>query len=242
MANQQQIDASSQLIASIVSRAREELINDLYLIGVDVDDIPAFVDAILALDVNGTLRNKLQNATSIYTDAHRDVLESTISFAEINPNSLTSFINLNQQVFDNAITSNISSHLKNELIKGLQAGLSIDDIVLNVAQSSISDAQIETLINTTLNSYSRTVTNSMMKAAPDNTKYWYVGPFDEKTRDICAMQITAGRLTQAEIIANFGAGVLIEGGGFNCRHKWEIAAEESDPFYRGDAIKALEKA
>jgi len=28
--------------------------------------------------------------------------------------------------------------------------------------------------------------------------------------------------------------VLVEGGGFNCRHKWEIASDEGIEFFEGD--------
>tara|TARA_R100000808_G_C2130535_1_gene139839 strand:+ start:640 stop:1347 length:708 start_codon:yes stop_codon:yes gene_type:complete len=234
MANQQAIDSSAEQIANLVDKAREELINDLYRLGVNVDNVPAFVEALLDLDVEGTLKAKLKKATSVYANAHRGVLESTIGFAEVSAETLTSFISLNEQVFDNAVINNISSHIRNEVVKGIQAGLNPSQIIQNVASSSISNSQMQTLVNTTLNSYSRTISNSMMEVAPKNTKYVYIGPSDEKTRDICLRQISAGRMTQGEIVSSFGSGVLVEGGGFNCRHKWEIASDEGIEFFEGD--------
>ena len=234
MANQQAIDSSAEQIANLVDKAREELINDLYRLGVNVDNVPAFVSAILDLDVEGTLKAKLKKATSVYANAHRGVLESTIGFAEVNAETLTSFISLNEQVFDNAVINNISSHIRNEVVKGIQAGLNPSQIIQNVASSSISNSQMQTLVNTTLNSYSRTISNSMMEVAPKNTKYVYIGPSDEKTRDICLRQISAGRKTLAQIKSIFGEEVLVEGGGFNCRHKWEIASDEGIEFFEGD--------
>ena len=234
MANQQAIDSSAEQIANLVDKAREELINDLYRLGVNVDNVPAFVSAILDLDVEGTLKAKLKKATSVYANAHRGVLESTIGFAEVSAETLTSFISLNEQVFDNAVINNISSHIRNEVVKGIQAGLNPSQIIQNVASSSISNSQMQTLVNTTLNSYSRTISNSMMEVAPKNTKYVYIGPSDEKTRDICLRQISAGRKTLAQIKSIFGEKVLVEGGGFNCRHKWEIASDEGIEFFEGD--------
>ena len=233
MANQQAIDSSAEQIANLVDKAREELINDLYKLGVNVDDIPAFVSAILTLDVEGTLKAKLTKATSIYANAHRGVLESTIGFAEVSPQTLTSFISLNEQVFDNAIINNIASHIRNEVVKGVQAGLSANDIIQKVASSSTSNAQMQTLVNTTLNSYSRTVTNSMMDIAPKNTKYVYIGPVDSATRDECLDMVSAGALTLDQIISQFGEAPLVDGGGFNCRHKWEIASDEGIEFFEG---------
>ena len=243
MANQQAIDSSAEQIANLVDKAREELINDLYRLGVNEDNVPAFVSAILDLDVEGTLKAKLTKATSAYANAHRGVLESTIGFAEVSAETLTSFISLNEQVFDNAVINNISSHIRNEVVKGIQAGLNPSQIIQNVASSSISNSQMQTLVNTTLNSYSRTISNSMMEVAPKNTKYVYIGPSDEKTRDICLRQISAGRMTQGEIVSSFGSGVLVEGGGFNCRHKWEIASKEGSSFHKPkDAKERLKNA
>ena len=230
MANQANIDSAAEIIAEIVDRAKEELINDLYNLGLNVDNIPAFVNVLLDLDLEGTLKSKLTNATSAYANAHRNVLETTTNFANINPANLTSFLSLNEQVFDNAIVNNIASHIRNEVVKGIQAGLSPDMILQNVTSASISNSQMQTLVNTTLNSYSRSITTAMMQEAPDNTKYHYIGPVDEKTRDVCLKMASEGRITRKEIEKAYGREVLVEGGGFNCRHKWEVAGRETSEF------------
>ena len=230
MSNQANIDSAAEIIAGIVDRAKEELINDLYNLGLNVDNIPAFVNVLLDLDLEGTLKSKLTNATSAYANAHRNVLETTTNFANINPANLTSFLSLNEQVFDNAIVNNIASHIRNEVVKGIQAGLSPDMILQNVTSASISNSQMQTLVNTTLNSYSRSITTAMMQEAPDNTKYHYIGPVDEKTRDVCLKMASEGRITRKEIEKAYGREVLVEGGGFNCRHKWEVAGRETSEF------------
>tara|TARA_R100001594_G_scaffold23727_1_gene46484 strand:- start:656 stop:1372 length:717 start_codon:yes stop_codon:yes gene_type:complete len=238
MANQQQIDSASELIASLVDKAREELVNDLYKLGLATDDAVAFANVLLDLDVEGTLKNKLQKATSIYAEAHRKVLESTIGFAEVEAASLSTFAQLNEQIFDNSIIRTISGNIKTEVAKGIQAGLTASEILQNVSSASISNAQMQTLVNTTLNSYSRTITNQMMNIAPKNTKYVYIGPVDSRTRDECLSMASAGKLTEAQIISTFGSAVLVDGGGFNCRHKWEIASEEGIKFFEGDKADA----
>ena len=78
----------------------------------------------------------------------------------------------------------------------------------------------------------------MMDIAPSNTKYVYIGPVDEKTRDECLQMASAGRLTLDQIKSQFGEAVLVDGGGFNCRHKWEIASEEGTQFFEGDKVNA----
>jgi len=89
--------------------------------------------------------------------------------------------------------------------------------------SNLSEGQINTLIETSLSTYERNVTTAMMEEMPKDTLYYYAGPLDEKTRDICNTMIGAGELTEAEIISQFGADVLQSGGGFNCRHKWSLS-------------------
>ena len=97
---------------------------------------------------------------------------------------------------------------------------------------------MQTLVNTTLNTYSRQVTNQMMKVAPNNTKYIYIGPLDDRTRDECLEYANAGELTEAQIESNGWSASLSDGGGFNCRHKWEIASEEGVKFFEGDKADA----
>ena len=243
MANQRDIDIASEKISSLVDKARAEMVNNLYNIGKEINDVNTFATALLTIDIEGSLKSKLQNATKVYTDAHRKVLESTIGFAEVNPNALATFATLNEQLFDNSVIRSISGHIRTQVIRGLQINLSANEIIENVIDSRISNAQIETLVNTTLNTYSRQVTNQMMELSPENSKYVYVGPSDDKTRDICLRQISSGKLTKKEIINKFGNDVLIEGGGFNCRHKWELASEEGTSFHEPkDAKRRLANA
>ena len=239
---QNTIDANAVKIAELVDKARAELIKDLYNIGNEINDAEVFVQAMLQLDIKGTLKNKLQKATSIYTNAHKQVLESTIGFAAVQPAVLTGFLELNQEIFDDTLVNTIASHIKNEVVKGVQSGLSVNDIINTVTQSSISNAQMETLVTTTLNDYSRTITNEMMLNSSANTRYIYIGPNDEKTRPECRKYINAGRLTRKQIEGKGWGETFTKGGGFNCRHKWEIDIKEGSLFYEPDKAKESSNA
>ena len=236
---QDDIDDAAKQMADLVDKATAELIQDLYNIGNNTQDINQLTNTLLSLDIEGTLKAKLVNATKIYADAHRQILESTIGFADLDSNFLTSNAILDEQLFDNAIIANISGHIRNEVVRGVAAGVSVQAIISTVSGSSISNSQMQTLVTTTLNDYSRSVTNEMMKIAPDNTKYVYIGPADEKTRPECLKYIRAGKLTRSQIISKFGEKVLNKGGGFNCRHKWEIASNAGTEFYEIDEAKKL---
>ena len=233
---QNDIDSASEQIATLVDKAKADLLTDLYNIKRSMT-LGEFIEILSTMDIEGTLRSKLQKATSIFANAHRGVLESTIGFANIEGQLLTGFATLNEQLLDSSIIRTISGHIRTEIVKGIQTGLPVNQIVNNVTSASISNAQMQTLVNTTLNTYARQVTNQMMDIAPSNTKYVYIGPNDEKTRPECQKYISAGRLTKKEIE---GRGLdwkesLTDGGGFNCRHKWEIASDEGIEFFEGEA-------
>lgn len=88
-----------------------------------------------------------------------------------------------------------------------------------VASVGQTRAQVEALVNTSMNTFSRTVTAVQAEAAPPETLYVYDGPVDGRTRDLCLKLSAAGELTKAEIDRAF-PGAFRDGGGFNCRHQW----------------------
>lgn len=243
MANQTQIDKSSQMIANIIDKAKAELIADLHKLGNQIADKPAFATMLLDLDVEGTLKAKVKKATSLYANAHRQVLESTIQFASVEGESLVAFAALNEDLFNSAIINTIASSIRTQVSQGIQIGLAVDDLIQGVTNATISNAQMQTLINTTLNTYSRLITNLMMEEAPSDSKYSYVGPIDDRTRKECLEYAAAGEITLDEINSRNWTDSLSKGGGFNCRHKWEIAAEgEASEFNKQkEAIKRIKE-
>ena len=236
MADQNLIDNAAEQIANLVDKAKADLLTDLYNIKRSAT-LGEFIEIVSTIDIEGTLKKKVQKATAVYANAHRNVLESTIGFAKVEGKLLTGFATLNEQLFDSSVIRTISGHIRTQIVKGVQAGLSITEIVGSVTNASISNAQMQTLVNTSLNTYSRQVTNQMMDIAPKNTKYVYIGPVDSATRDDCLDMASAGALTLDQIISQFGEAPLVDGGGFNCRHKWEIASEEGTTFHQPKAAE-----
>ena len=142
----------------------------------------------------------------------------------INEQTLESFLSGNISVLDEIIGTD-ASELKNILNSATISGMQSSEILNQVSVASSASGQ-KAILNTRLNTYSRVATNTMMKDAPANTKYVYIGPVDDRTRDECLDMASAGALTENEIITRFGEAPLVDGGGFNCRHKWEIASDE----------------
>ena len=152
---------------------------------------------------------------------------------------IQALILLNEEVWDSYLPY-LSAQVQQQVALGGFTGLTTEQVMANIESAALSPAQVETLITTSLNNYSRAVTYGTMQDDPDDTLYWYIGPADGRTRDICLQQISAGKITQKEIISNFGSEVLVYGGGYNCRHKWEEAGTVSE-FHQTEEAKDILK-
>ena len=115
----------------------------------------------------------------------------------------------------------LSTQLQQGVAIGALAGLTREQIIANITDAALSAPQVETLIRSSLNNYSRSVTKAIMDDEPDDTLYQYIGPIDGRKRDICLEMGSSPFLTQSQIINEFGPDVLVYGGGYNCRHKWQ---------------------
>ena len=115
----------------------------------------------------------------------------------------------------------LSAQMKQQITLGVFTGLTEAEIISNITSAALSEAQVETLLTTALNNYSRSINLMMMEEAPTNTLYQYVGPIDGRTRDICLKMGGEQPITMSEIDKAYGRSVLTYGGGYNCRHAWE---------------------
>ena len=154
----------------------------------------------------------------------------------INEETLLSFVGTNTSVLDEIMGSD-ANEIKSLLSTGAISGMKDSEILGQLSKVTTSKHAAKAMMNTKLNTLSRVATNTMMKDAPADTKYVYVGPVDDRTRDDCLDMASAGALTEEQIISQFGAAPLVDGGGINCRHKWEIASEEGTRFHEPEAAQ-----
>jgi hypothetical protein len=127
---------------------------------------------------------------------------------------------------------NMGAIIKKEVVNGIIAGSPTSTVLEAVrGQGALSRRQLQTVIDTAMNEYSRSVTKIMIDKMPEDTKYVYIGALDEKTRPECLEMMAAGECTKKQIDAfnkkfpNVN-NVFVNGGGYNCRHKWEIALQD----------------
>ena len=157
--------------------------------------------------------------------AYDKILLGTPKFAEVSEVTLRALKNVKRAEWVALAKFEIGA-IQNEIFNASITGQWEQDVIINNlesgVQSNLSKGQVATLIATSLAVFERGVKTVMMRKMPDNTPIIYIGPQDEKTRDICNEMLGVGELTVDQVIATFGPSVLQVGGGHNCRHSWEL--------------------
>ena len=194
------------------------------------------------LDIDVVMKAKTAGIVNAYTAGNAGTLLSKEMFAEISEDTLKALITQSEQYLSGEITA-MANTLKQEVVAGFINGKSAGEIVESLGKKGYAaDVGMTRIVGDGLNNYSRSVTRMMMEEAPDNTKYIYVGPADEKTRPFCLSAIQAGAITMAEINSMGGEWVesLTDAGGINCRHGWEPESRDvRGQFYQKEEAEAI---
>ena len=181
------------------------------------------VSIINDLDVNKIIELKTAGIMSGYLAAQRDILLSKEFFAPISEDELRALLVASEQYFGANLVG-MGASIQQQVLSGIINNRNVNEIVGLIGKQGYAAHSLNRIINDGMNNYSRAVSSFMMEEAPDNTKYIYIGPADEKTRDFCLELMAAGELTRKEILDRGWTSSLTEGGGINCRHNWERAA------------------
>lgn len=104
----------------------------------------------------------------------------------------------------------ITGETNAQIMAGLQTGFGVGNF--------ISSSETSFLINDAFSRFSNTSRAKAFEEFPD-IKFQYIGPSDNKTRDVCQRALQEPPLTREEINSlgyiDFG-----NRGGYNCRHDW----------------------
>jgi hypothetical protein len=158
----------------------------------------------------------------------RDVLGNLSAAGAVSTGSLQGLVVTSQRSFL-AASDKYFADVMAELTRNVLAGRPAN-LIREAIQQTMRADRVEALVNTTLNTYSRSVRAVLAENEPAETLYVYSGPADDRTRDECLEMMAAGELTKDEIEDRFG-NAFIDGGGYNCRHQWirKSEATEVDP-------------
>ncbi len=225
MSDQLFIEQNSELVTEILLQVQEETIEQLYKLK-GQKTAEQFLVFIEDLNVMEIVRAKSANAINIYDASHGVMLQTIQGFAALSEETLQALKNYSTSSLLNQLDS-MAQIIKKEVVNGIIAGTPVQTVLEAVqGQGALSPRQLQTLIDTSMNEYSRSVTKVMVDKMPKETKYVYIGALDDKTRPECLEYMSAGEMTKDEIIAQGWEDSFINGGGYNCRHKWEIAVQD----------------
>ena len=238
-------DTASLHYAKAGERVQQELVKqvfDLQKQGLSKNEILLVLQG---LDMEDIILNKLNLNADIdrLMLEYQNVLGAMEMTGTVTAESLTALQRIDRNSF--AKQAGVMGELiKKEVARGVIAGATekeIADGILRGAGGVLRADQAETLANTALNQFERNVTVEMAELDPANATYVYLGIIDDKTRDICLEMMSAGALTRSEIDSRY-AGAFIDGGGFNCRHRWARETSVSRKLTdTKDAAKQIEK-
>jgi len=144
---------------------------------------------------------------------------------------LLALVNYDMAVWESYLPY-LAAQIQSEVALGTFTGLNREQVLANITSKTLSGSQIEAVIATAIANYSRAVTYGIMQDEPDDTLYVYMGPLDSKTRQECLTYGSSEPLTLQEINDKAWGSSLLQGGGHNCRHKWQSIGTRVAPAKR----------
>jgi len=146
------------------------------------------------------------------------LLDDAVFFGKVTETQLQSLRSM-QQASILKYTEDIGTKVRLSLVQGVLQGQSKEQIRrLLLRDLDIKPYQVNTIIETSMATYSRSLTLLQLEDSPEQ-RLIYEGPLDSKTRPICIRMLKEGGLQQNQVEGKY-PGALRDGGGFNCRHQW----------------------
>ena len=181
MADQNYIKKTVEELAVKFKLAQEEAISAM--LGLVEGKTNAEAIAILnELDFGAVMTAKTSGILTAYTAGNIGSLVTKEMFAPIGEFELQALLTQSEQYLSGQISA-MGNVLKQEVINGIINRSSVDEILDIIGKKGYAaDVGMKRILNDGLNNYSRAVSRMMMEEAPNNTKYIYIGPADEKTR------------------------------------------------------------
>jgi hypothetical protein len=225
-------DQIARQFAQALQKAQSQMVEDILDLQRTLTR-DEFISLISTLDVDDYIFNQIgmQNELNQYIASYEGVLLGMEATGQVTEETLQALVRLDEATFRKQI-STMGEQIIDEAVKGIIGGKTEREIAQSMLGNVLRPDQAETLANTALNTFERNVTAQMTAFDPEDATYVYQGPIDEKTRDICLKMMASGSMTKEEIRSQY-PGAFVDGGGFNCRHRWaretSVSRELTDP-------------
>ena len=227
-------DAISSYLKSL-GIAEDEFIQDVKQMEEDGLTGEEILAALAALNVATYFIEDLGMAAAINTQMGftETLLDDLPFFGSVTERQLVALQNV-QRSSVLKYTEHLGELVRKEVITGTQLGLSADDIKDRLVRS-INVNRVDNVIETAMTNYQQQVIFAMAEELPQDQRYTYSGPLDNKTRPLCREIIAAQPLTRQQIESIF-PGSFVDRGGYNCRHLWLPLSSKSE--YTEDRARA----
>ena len=215
--------------------AEDEFIQDVKQMEEDGFTGEEILEAIAALNVASYFVEDLGMAAAINTQMGftETLLDDLPFFGSVTERQLVALQNVQRSSIIK-YTEHLGELVRQEVITGTQLGLSADDIKDRLTRS-INVNRVDNVIETAMTNYQQQVIFAMAEDLPEDQRYTYSGPLDNKTRPLCREIIAAQPLTRQQIESIF-PGSFVDRGGYNCRHLWLPLSSKSE--YTEDRARA----
>jgi len=234
------IDTAAARFAARVQQVSTSIVDFVYEQGGQLsrDQLATIISR---LDIENLVGDPLRNEVKLILSDYSKVLAAMEATAPVTETVLLALQSSDRATYLGVVRG-IEDTIRAELTKGVLGGFSRSEMVSALrANSNLSQSNVQTIVDTTMRTFSRQVSAAMANNDPPNAKYVYIGPVDDKTRDVCLEMVAAGALTRKEIDARF-PGAFVDGGGFNCRHRWALETDLSGKLnHQEKAEKVVEK-
>ena len=227
-----ELDNIAEQFAVKVGLAKEEVVNALMDL-VKGKTAEESLEILAGFNMEAAMDMKLSKAFTTYEAGIVSMLENTYTTVAINESVLRATLDLTKASLSSDVTGRMSKVSLQSIIDGIATGKSPAEVI-----TAIDDVmpRIDTLVNTAFSQFSNTTKNIMAEKLPPDTKFVYIGAYDDKTRDTCVEKIQFRKRTRAEIIGRFGD---MNNEIFNCRHGWEeMSSRPKDQGYNPEKFNA----
>ena len=210
----QELDKIAELIAEKSNEAVSEVVKSLMEL-VDGKTPEEALDVLSGLNMEFVMGTKLAAAFASFESGVLLSLRSTYTSVVLPEKTLRILLETAKKKLRTELTSKLSDNMMQSIIDGISTNSSVEDVINAIGEAT---PDLATLVNTTYNQFSNTITNMMIEKLPDNAEVVYIGANDTLTRKECKEKINFSPTTKKKVLSRFKN---FNNELWNCRHKWE---------------------
>ena len=217
----QELDKIAELIAEKSNEAVSEVVKSLMEL-VDGKTPEESLEILSGLNMEFVMGTKLAAAFASFESGVLLSLRSTYTSVVLPEKTLRILLETAKKKLRTELTSKLSDNMMQSIIDGISTNSSVEDVINAIGEAT---PDLATLVNTTYNQFSNTITNMMIEKLPDNTKMVYIGANDTRTREECKEKINFSPATKKRVLSRFKN---FNNELWNCRHKWEEMGRDKE--------------